>query len=391
VKARWPAWLLLPIGVVGCSTLSDREMLHHAGAFSVIEISLEMDDEETLGADALVVDPATHLVYVSGDQSDKLAIVDGIGASLFEYARLRPEGEQGGPPEGLVTTPFGGSVFVALPDFDGVPVMRYIGLEPSYVLSADAVDADKVPDDVLPRRLVVASDEDELVLLADKTWDGIGFQCLSIGSQPAAICPDPIASEFPVDMVYSPHFERLFMLSAPSTTTSRLRAFDRAGRLFTVEFTGGAARGQILVDERRGWVYVIQQDVSQVHRIPVDGGSAEALPVEAGPVEIVQARESGWLYVACRDAHRLVGLQPESGERVSYRLEGSPSGLALDEPAGYLFVALRDRPDLTVLDLESEIASVVDVFGPQGDIVVDRAERHAYVVIDGEAVSRMAY
>jgi len=95
--------------------------------------------------------------------------------------------------------------------------------------------------------------------------------------------------------------------------------------------------------------------------------------------------------VACRDAHRLVGLQPESGERVSYRLEGSPSGLALDEPAGYLFVALRDRPDLTVLDLESEIASVVDVFGPQGDIVVDRAERHAYVVIDGEAVSRMAY
>jgi len=383
--------MLLPLWVTGCSTLSDREMLHHAGAFSVLEISLEMDDEELLGASELVVDPGTHIVYVSGERSDKLAIVNGLAATLCEYARLRPEGEEGGPPEMLVTTPFGGSVFVGLPDFDGVPVMRDINLEPSYVLSADPVEADEVPDDVLPRRLVVASAEDEIVLLADKTWDGIGFQCLSIGSQPAAICPDPIRGEFPVDMVYSPHYEWLFLLSAPSTSTSRLRAFDRTGRLWTVEFPGGAARGQILVDERRGWVYVIQQDVSVVHRVPVDGGAFETLSAEAGPVQMVQGRDSGWLYVACRDAHRVVALQPETGERLSFRLEGSPSGIALDEPAGYLFVALRDRPDLTVIDLASEVASLVDVFGPQSDIALDRAHRHAYVVIDGEAVSRMVY
>ena len=386
------SWLLVvPLCVMGCSTLSDREMLHHAGAFSVLEISLELDGEDPLGADSLVVEPASHLVYVSGARSDKLAIVDGTAAGLFEYARVRPAGEQGGPPEGLVTTPFGGSVFVSLPDFDGVPVMRYIGLEPSYILSADAVDADKVPDDVLPRRLVVASDEDEIVLLADKTWDGIGFQCLSIGSQPAAICPDPIVGEFPVDMVYSPHFEWLFLLSAPSTSTSRLRAFSRAGRVWTVEFTGGAARGQILVDEHRGWVYVIQQDGSQVHRIPVDGGAAESLSAASGPVEMVQARESGWLYIACRDAHRVVALQPESGERRSYRVDGSPSGIAVDEDAGYLFVALRDGPDLSVIDIESEVSSVVDVFGPQSDITVDWSQRHVFVVIDGEAVSRMVY
>ena len=388
------SWAILGLALLvgGCSTLSDREMLLRAGAFSVVQIPVLSSNHEPLGASMVTVDPGTHVVYVGGDRSDELAMVDPLVAQLVDYARTRPGDSGGGPPEGMISTPFGGAVFVRLPDYDGVPVMRYIGGEPSYVLAADAVQADDDGSaDALPRRLMIASDEAGLVLLADRTWEGIGFQCLVIDANPTIICPDPIEDEFPVDMVFSPRFSRVFLLSAPNVYSSRLRAFGAFGEEWSVDFPGSASRGQILVDEKRGWIYVIQQDIAAVHRVPREGGEPEALWVEAGPVEMVQDRESGRLYVACRDAHSVVMLDPETGDRESLEMSESPAGLSIDGDAGYLFVAMREGPDMAVVDLAHHYIAEVDVSGPQLDITLDPDYRFVFLVIDGETLSRVVY
>ena len=387
-----PALLILLAVAGGCSTLSDREMLHHAGAFSVIQIPLSNGSQQPIGADSVTVDPGNHVVYVSGSASDKLAMVDGLRAGLVGYAAVRPEGEKGGPPEGLIATPFGGSIFVRLPDFDGVPVMAYIGGEPSYVLAADPASGSSDPADPLPRRLMIASEEAGLVLLADKSHHGgIDFQCLVIDDTPTLICPDSIPGEFPVDMIYSPHDRRVYLLSAPSVDVSVLRAFGPAGELWAHEFPGGPVEGRIVLDEGDGVIYVIQQHIAAVHRFSAEGGEPDVMGVESGPVEIVRDPISGWLYVACRESHSVVALNPATGESTSIVLEESPVALAIDPDAGYLFVALRDGRNMVVVDLPTLIQSEVDVFGPQLDVAVDPGYRLAYVVVEGETVSRMVY
>ncbi len=385
--------LLISLAVIcGCSTLSDREMLHHAGAFSVIQIPLTNGEHQPIGAHDVMVDPGNHVVYVSGTASDRLAMVDGGRAGLVGYAAVRPHGEEGGPPEGLITSPFGGSVFVRLPDFDGVPVMKYIGGEPSYVLAADPAGGTPDPADPLPRRLMIASEEAGLVLLADKSHaGGIDFQCLVIDDTPTLICPDTIPGEFPVDMVYAPHDRRVYLLSAPSVDRSVLRAFGPAGELWAQEFPGGPVEGRIVLDEGEGAIYVIQQHIAVVHRFSVDGGEPEVMGVESGPVEILRDPLTGWLYVACRESYSVVALDPATGDAFPIVLDESPIAMDIDPHAGYLFVALRDGREMVVVDLPTLSQSRVDVFGPQLDVAVDPRYRRAFVVIEGESLSRMVY
>jgi len=376
----------------GCSSLSDREMLHHAGAFSVMQIPLSNGEHQPIGANAVMVDPGNHVVYVSGDASDELAMVDGGRAGLVGYAAVRPHGVKGGPPERLIAPPFGGAVFVSLPDFDGVPVMVYIGGEPSYVLAADPAGGTSDPDDTLPQRLMIASEEAGLVLLADKNHSGgIDFQCLVIDDTPTLICPDSIPGEFPVEMVYAPHDRRVYLLSAPSVDVSVLRAFGPAGELWSQEFPGGPVEGRIVLDEGEGSIYVIQQHISVVHRFSVDGGEPEVMGVESGPVEIVRDPLTGWLYVACREAYSVVALNPATSESIPIVLDESPIAMDIDPHAGYLFVALREGRDMVVVDLPTLGQSKVDVFGPQLDVAVDTRYRRAFAVIEGESLSRMVY
>jgi DNA-binding beta-propeller fold protein YncE len=384
---------LLLVGLTaGCSSLSDREMLFHAGVFSVMQIPLASQESEPIGADKVMVDPGTHVVYVAGDQSDRLAVVDGLAAHLVRHAELRPEGEAGGPPEGLIATPYGGAIFVRLPDFDGVPVMVHIGGEPNHVLAADAVASPSDPGDPLPRRLMIASDEAGFVLLADKgERGGIDFQCLVTDNDPFLICPDSIPGEFPVDMAWSPHQRRVYLLSATDGSSSRLRAYGTAGELWSVQFPGGPVEGRILIDEADDAIHVIQQSLATVHRFDIDGGEPQALMAESGPIEVVQDRETGWLYVACRDAHSVVAIDPISGERESLRLEASPSAMVIDPDAGYLFVGLREGRDMAVIDLRTHLVSSVDVFGPQRHLAVDPDYRLVYAVLEGESLSRMVY
>jgi len=385
--------LLAVVGLAaGCSSLSDREMLFHAGAFSVMQVPLASGDHDPIGADTVMIDPGTHVVYVAGDQSDRLAVVDGLAAHLVRYAAVRPDGEAGGPPEGLIATPYGGEVFVRLPDYDGVPVMVHIGGEPNHVLTADAVTSTSDMADPLPRRLMVASDEAGFVLLADRgERGGIEFQCLVTDDDPFLICPGAIPAEFPVDLAWSPHQRRVYLLSATDGSSSRLRAFGTAGELWSVEFPGGPVEGRVLVDEADDAIYVIQQSLAAVHRFDLDGGVPDALMAESGPIELVLDRETGWLYVACRDAHSVVALDPVSGERESLRLGASPSSLVIDPDAGYLFVGLREGRDMAVVDLRTHLVSEVDVFGPQHHLAIDPDFRLVYAVLEGESLSRMVY
>ncbi len=381
------------LALAGCSTLSDRDLLHHAGAFSVIPIQLSTLDHEPIGASKVTVDPGNRAVYVVGDDASDIALVDGRSAHLVGYAAVRPVGERGGPPEGLITSPVGNEIFVRLPDFDGVPVMVHIGDEPNHVFHADPVQVSATAAGELPRRLMSVSREAGLLLLADMAPDGATeFQCLRIRDGAALICPEPLA-ELPVDMAYDRAQDRIVVLSAPDAFYSRLHVFDGEGEVWSQTFPGGPVRGKVLVDERSGSVFVAQQNMGTVIHFGPDGEGPMLLPVESGPVDMVQDRTTGLVYVACRDAHSVVVVDAETGETWSIPLGESPVALAVDDNAGYLFVALREGRALGVIDLYGHQLAMVDVGGPQRDVTVDPGVDggFAYAVIEGEILARMAY
>jgi len=388
--SRWLP-LALVAALAGCSSLSDRGMLLDAGAFHVVPIALNDGEHEPIGASQAAVDPASHVVYVAGADSDALAVVDGLSAHLVQYASVRPEGERGDPAEGLSPLDSGGAVLVRLPDFDGVPVMKHIGGEPDHVLAADAVQVAQETAGGLPRRLMVASEEAGIVLLADMTPSGIDFQCLLIDSHATVICPPAIEGEFPVDLAYAPHTRTVLLLSATDAYTSVLRVFGTAGELQSWSFPGGPVLGQILVDEADDAIYVLQQHLDSIHRLPMDGGEVQTLLVESGPIEMVQDDETGRLYVACRDSDSVVEVDPETGESTPLVLPDSPTALAIDHEAGYLFVALRESREMAVIDLPTGLISPVDVGGPQRDIAADAGVRLVYAVREGGVLARMAY
>lgn len=385
-------WIaLVALAAAGCSSLSDRDMLLDAGAFHVVPIALNDGEHEPIGASMVAVDPATHVVYVAGDELDSLAVVDGLAAHLVQYAHVRSDGERGDPPEGLTPLPRGGAVMVRLPDYDGVPVMVHVGGEPDHVLSADAGLVGPEEADGLPRRLMFASEEAGQVLLADRTPWGIDFQCLRIGETTNLICPQPIEGEIPVDLTYAAHQRTAMLLSAPDDHTSRLRIHGSAGEILSWTFPGGPVEGQVMVDEGDGSIFVLQRHLDTVHRLPFDGGDPEPLLVESGPVEMVQDPITGRLYVACQESHSVIGLDPAGGEHETIVLPDAPVGLAIDPVAGYLFVALQTDRSAIVVDVASGLASAVDVGGPQTDITVDPDLRLVYAVRGGGVLARMAY
>jgi YVTN family beta-propeller protein len=388
---RWLLPCLALLAMAGCSSLSDRDMLLDAGAFHVVPIPLNNGEHEPIGASLVAVDPASHVVYVAGDELDSLAVVDGLAAHLVQYAAVRPDGERGEPAEGLMPLAAGGAVLVRLPDYDGVPVMVHVGGEPDYVLSAEAGQVGSDEADGLPRRLMIASEEAGIVLLADMTPWGIDFQCLIIGDHPTLICPQPIDGEFPVDLTYDAHQRTAMLLTATDAYTSRLRVYGASGELRSWTFPGGPVEGQVLVEESDGSIYVLQRHIDAIHRLPADGGDPQPLMVEAGPIEMVQDPTSGKLYVACRDSDSVVVVDPQTGESETIVLPDSPVGLAIDPVAGYLFVGLRESRDLAVVDLPSLLVSAVDVGGPQRDVTVDPAVRLVYAVRNGGVLARMAY
>lgn len=387
--------LALAAGLViaGCSTLSDRDLLHHAGAFSVIPIQLSTLDHEPIGASKVTVDPGNRAVYVAGDDASDIALVDGRSAHLVGYAAVRPVGERGGPPEGLIASPAGNEIFVRLPDFDGVPVMVHIGDEPSHVFHADPVQVSETAAGELPRRLMSVSREAGLLLLADMAPDGATeFQCLQIRDGATLICPEPL-DELPVDMAFDRAQDRIVVLSAPDAFYSRLHVFDEDGELWSRTFPGGPVRGKLLVDENSGAIFVAQQNMGTVIYFDPDGEGPVLLPVESGPVDMVQDRNTGLVYVACRDSHSVVVVDADAAESWSIPLGESPVALAIDDHAGYLFVALREGRSMGVVDLYGHQLATVDVGGPQRDITVDPGVEggFAYAVIEGEILARMAY
>lgn len=377
----------------GCSSLSDRDLLHHAGAFSVIPIQLSTVDHEPIRASKVTVDPINRAVYVAGDDSSDIALVDGRSAHLVGYASVRPLGERGGPPEGLIASPGGNEVFVRLPDFDGVPVMVHIGDEPSHVIHGDPVQVSAAAAGELPRRLMSVSVEAGQLLLADMAPDGATeFQCLKIRNEARMICPEPLG-ELPVDLVLDAARERVLVLSAPDAYYSRLHAYDASGELWSRTFPGGPVQGKLLVDEGDGSIYVAQQNMGTLIRFGADGQGPTLLPVESGPVDMVQDHDSGLVYVACRDSHSVVVVDPLAGESYSMPLGESPVAMAIDDQAGYLFVALREGRAMAVIDLYRHELAHVDVTGPQLDVAVDPGVDggYAYAVVDGEILARMAY
>jgi DNA-binding beta-propeller fold protein YncE len=377
--------LLAVLAGSGCSSLSDRDLLHHAGAFSVIPIQLSTLDHEPIQASKVTVDPINRAVYVAGDDSSDIALVDGRSAHLVGYASVRPLGERGGPPEGLIASPGGNEIFVRLPDFDGVPVMVHIGDEPSHVIHGDPVQVSAAAAGELPRRLMSFSVEAGQLLLADMAPDGATeFQCLKIRNDATMICPEPL-DELPVD--------RVLVLSAPDAYYSRLHAYDASGEVWSRTFPGGPVQGKLLVDEGDGSVYVAQQNMGTLIRFGADGEGPTLLPVESGPVDMVQDHDSGLVYVACRDAHSLVVVDPVAGETYSMPLGESPVAMAIDDQAGYLFVALREGRSMAVIDLYRHELAHVDVTGPQLDVAVDPGVDggYAYAVVDGEILARIAY
>ncbi len=383
--------LLALVGAAGCSTLSDRDMLMDAGAFSVVPIQLSVEGHEDIDAEGVVVDPASHVVYVRGAISGDLAVVDGLAAHLVRYASVVPEGELGGSPEGLLTTPGGGRVFVRLPDYDGVPVMVHIGGHPDHVYAADPVHDGEVAAGGLPRRLMTASDEAGFVLLADQDADGIEFQCLLIDDAPTVICPDDLPGEFPVDMAYSSHDRVVALLSASSGQASRLRLFGSSGLLAHWEIPGGPVAGTILVDEEASDVFVIQQNLGALYRFPVGGGDADSFVVESGPVAQALDRDTGRVFVACRDSHSVVEVDPDTGESRPILLPAAPASLAIDPAARYLFVALQDGRNVAVVDLDTGAVAEVDVGGPQHAVAVDPDLRLAYALRQGGVLARLLY
>ncbi len=380
-------------GSIGCSTLSDRELLHHAGAFSVIPIQLSTLDHEPIGAAKVTVDPGNRAVYVAGSDSGDIALVDGRSAHLVGYASVRPVGERGGPPEGLIASPAGHEIFVRLPDFDGVPVMVHIGDEPSHVIHADPVQVSAAAAGELPRRLMGVSDEAGLLLLADMAPDGATeFQCLRIRNDATLICPEPL-NELPVDLAIDARRDRVLVLAAPDAYYTSLHSVDEAGEVWSRIFPGGPVKGELLVDESDGSVYVAQQNMGTVIHFGAAGEGPSLLPVESGPVDLVQDRQSGLVYVACRDAHSVVVVDAEAGETWSIPLGESPVAMAIDDDAGYLFVALREGRAMAVIDLFSHRLAHVDVGGPQLDVAVDPGVDggFAYAVVAGEILARVAY
>ncbi|MDP7113766.1 MAG: hypothetical protein QGH45_17490, partial [Myxococcota bacterium] len=316
--------LLAVLAGSGCSSLSDRDLLHHAGAFSVIPIQLSTLDHEPIQASKVTVDPINRAVYVAGDDSSDIALVDGRSAHLVGYASVRPLGERGGPPEGLIASPGGNEIFVRLPDFDGVPVMVHIGDEPSHVIHGDPVQVSAAAAGELPRRLMSFSVEAGQLLLADMAPDGATeFQCLKIRNDATMICPEPL-DELPVDLVLDAARDRVLVLSAPDAYYSRLHAYDASGEVWSRTFPGGPVQGKLLVDEGDGSVYVAQQNMGTLIRFGADGEGPTLLPVESGPVDMVQDHDSGLVYVACRDAHSLVVVDPVAGETYSMPLGESP-------------------------------------------------------------------
>jgi DNA-binding beta-propeller fold protein YncE len=385
--------LLAVLAGSGCSSLSDRDLLHHAGAFSVIPIQLSTLDHEPIQASKVTVDPINRAVYVAGDDSSDIALVDGRSAHLVGYASVRPLGERGGPPEGLIASPGGNEIFVRLPDFDGVPVMVHIGDEPSHVIHGDPVQVSAAAAGELPRRLMSFSVEAGQLLLADMAPDGATeFQCLKIRNDATMICPEPL-DELPVDLVLDAARDRVLVLSAPDAYYSRLHAYDASGEVWSRTFPGGPVQGKLLVDEGDGSVYVAQQNMGTLIRFGADGEGPTLLPVESGPVDMVQDHDSGLVYVACRDAHSLVVVDPVAGETYSMPLGESPVAIAIDDQAGYLFVALREGRSMAVIDLYRHELAHVDVTGPQLDVAVDPGVDggYAYAVVDGEILARMAY
>ncbi len=377
----------------GCSTLSDRDLLHHAGAFSVIPIPLSTLDHEPIGASKVTVDPLNRAVYVVGEDGSDIALVDGRSAHLVGYASVRPLGERGGPPEGLIASPGGNEIFVRLPDFDGVPVMVHIGEEPSHVIHAEPVQVSEAAAEGLSRRLMSVSDKAGLLLLADMAPNGATeFQCLKIRNEAQMICPDPL-DELPVDLVLDAARERVLVLSAPDAYYSRLRAYDASGELWSRTFPGGPVKGRLLVDDGDGSIFVAQQNMGTVIHFGADGEGPSLLPVESGPIALAQDRESGLVYVACRDAHSVVVVDPVEGETYAVPLGESPAAMAIDDRAGYLFVALREGRSMAVIDLYSHQLALVDVTGPQLDVAVDPGGDggYAYAVVEGEILARMAY
>jgi hypothetical protein len=280
---------------------------------------------------------------------------------------------------------------VRLPDFDGVPVMVHIGGHPDHVYAADPVGAGPSLDGSLPRRLMVASDEAGLVLLADQADDGIEFQCLLIDSPATVICPDDLYGEFPVDMAYSAHHRIVALLSATSGQTSRLRLYGTSGLLDQWDIPGGPVSGQLLFDEARSAVFVIQQNLGVLYRFELEGGRAESFVVESGPVAMVQDETSGQVFVACRDSHSVVQVDPSTGKTESILVPAAPTALVVDPDALYLFVALQEGRVAVVVDLGNGLVSEVDVGGPQLDVVLDTEMRLAFVLRSGGVLARLLY
>lgn len=388
---RWATIALLAAALCGCSTLSDRNLMLDSGAFGVVPIQLSSDDYVDISATDVTVDPATHVVYAHGQQSDLLAVVDGLSAHLVRYASVRPDGETGSAPEGLQTTTNGGAVFVRLPDYDGVPVMVHIGGEPNHVLPGDAVRISEDAANGMPRRLMAIGEESGLFLLADMCDEGIAFQCLSTGSTDLVICPEPLKGEYPLAMEFSPHSKRVFLLTATTASTSALHVYGSNGELWRREFPGGPVPAQLLIDEFDGAAYVIQESAGALWRFPADGSDPDVFTVESGPVAAVLDAQAGMVYVGCRDSASVVAVDTVTGQTEALLLPASPIAMAIDPDSSYVFAALSDGRSMAVIDTRVPAVSLVDVGGPQLSVDIDEDYGLAYVLRSGGVLARMSY
>jgi len=364
-----------------------------SGAFGVVPIQLNSDEYEDIAATDVTVDPNTHVVYAHSQESDLLAVVDGLTAHLVRYASVRPDGETGTAPEGLLTTNNGGKVYVRLPDYDGVPVMVHIGGEPNHVVPGDAGRVSAADAGGLPRRLLAVGEESGLFLLADRSDTGVDFQCLSTGSTDLVICPDSIGGgEFPLAMEFSPHSKRVYLLTAPDSNTTALRVYGTGGELWRREFPGGAVRSQLWVDEMDGAAYVIQKSKSVLWRFPADGSDPDIYTVDSGPTTAVMDPNTGLVYVGCQESATVTVVDTVTGLTERLELVASPVEMAIDVDAGYVFIALETGLSMAIIDTHvPDEVSMLAVGGPQLAVAIDEEYGLAYVLRTGGVLERMAY